>query len=376
MTITVNHVVTRTTHEWSSATNADWYHFECVSVDQDVADRDWLCPTCQPIRGAIPKGFVSTASARLPVCTQTSASNPSVRVTSVPLSIVPHIPTNQFALPNACDGDTNNSMLTHVGSNRIFPPLSRTSALREVDKATVMPSTFTLASSVARCHTIAPLNPTIPSAVQASEAYPTARPTVTSQCHYLAVPSSLHQPISSIANIPLASSTIVPTIGHASNEPPRLTSDLQRNIAKQGFGDTSSQHSGSSKQSSKQLRLKLQMQMLDEERKLQEQESSVVDVEEENRDEIVDEWLNVGMNMDHVPAQHGPLPSHSQQHGMPPSTQLTKRKNPTLHRQTNSTEHQNAAFPQPDVPIQQSCVPGFSRMRIETGPSRGIHNED
>lgn len=136
MTITVNHVVTRTTHEWSSATNADWYHFECVSVDQDVADRDWLCPTCQPIRGAIPKGFVSTASARLPVCTQTSASNPSVRVTSVPLSIVPHIPTNQFALPNACDGDTNNSMLTHVGSNRIFPPLSRTSALREVDKVT------------------------------------------------------------------------------------------------------------------------------------------------------------------------------------------------------------------------------------------------
>lgn len=101
----------------------DWYHFACVSVDQDVADRDWLCPTCQPVKGAKEKSSAIHDPARLPVSTHT-CTNPTVRVTSVPLNIRPQSPS-QFALPHAAVVDgTNISMLTHVDSNHMFPPLS------------------------------------------------------------------------------------------------------------------------------------------------------------------------------------------------------------------------------------------------------------
>nr|XP_029715581.1 uncharacterized protein LOC115259208 [Aedes albopictus] len=320
----------------------DWYHFECVEVSQGVATRDWQCPCCmQATQGARKKSSAKVTSVEPAVSTSASV-NPSIRVTSVPLTIVPQIPSSLPALPQQTTSDNvNDSMLTHVPSNIMFPPMPANKASNIPNPPNVFatstffapsmlmpPSIFTLAGGTVPFNPLpTPSNPLIQSTICSSNAFPEMASI--RQC--LPV-SSGHPPRPAVVNIPLASSTIIPTtgllVGQPSNEPLKSTLEIPRNNAKQGFGETSSQHSGASRRSTKQRQLELELKMLDEERKLQEEEdakkraylqkryallleiasetSSIVGAEDGAIQDRVDEWINNGMDEGQRPDQPGP----------------------------------------------------------------------
>ncbi|XP_062700682.1 uncharacterized protein LOC134284974 [Aedes albopictus] len=315
----------------------DWYHFECVEVSQGVADRDWHCPSClQAAKGAKKKSTVKEATV-VPSVSTLASINPSIRVTSVPLNVVPQISSSLPALPS----DVNDSMLTHVPSNVMFPPMSANKVSNTIPPSNtpvtstfsasnilIPPSIFTLAGGTA------PLNPPPPPSnqfIQSTACSLNTFPEMRSLRQCLPV-SSGHPPILAAASIPLASSTIIPTtgvlVGQLPNEPLKSTSDIPQNNAKQGFRETSSQHSGTSRRSTKQRQLELELKMLDEERKLQEEEnakkreylrrryalllemasesSSIVESEDARVEDRVEEWVNNGIIEGQQPDQPGP----------------------------------------------------------------------
>lgn len=248
----------------------DWYHFNCVGVNYDIVHHDWLCHGCEVAKGAKKKTSKNVPGAVLPVSTYTSA-NPTIRVTSAPLNVVPKMPANLPALPSLSQSaNTHVSTLTNVPSNLMFPPLSVNHASHApipshtVNVNTLLPpSTFALPNTVVSPSTVAHQNPYPGTAIHSS-------------C--LTTSSNRNQQIPSIANIPLASSTIIPATvpltGQFLSTQSKLTYVQARNNAEQGFGDTASQHSGVSKKSVKQKQLQLELQRLDDERKLQEQEDT------------------------------------------------------------------------------------------------------
>ncbi|XP_062707477.1 uncharacterized protein LOC134288004 [Aedes albopictus] len=312
----------------------DWYHFACVEVSRGVADRDWHCPICQSAAKGAKKKHSSKVTSTEPAVSTSAPINPAIRVTSVPLNVVPQIPINLPALPHVTSCDVNESVLTHVPSNMIFPPVSANKASNTLNPliaytvtSTPVPSNmlappgiFTLAGSSDSPnppYTLMSSNAVIQSTACTVTSFP--RMTEISQCPPI---SSGAQPIPAVTNIPLASSTIIPTsgplAGKSSKEPLKSTSNIPRSNAKQVFGETSSQHSGASKRSTKQKQLELELKMLDEERKLQEEEnlkkreylqkryailleiasesSSVAEIEEDKVEDRVDEWVNNRLN--------------------------------------------------------------------------------
>lgn len=103
----------------------DWYHFECVEVSQGVASRDWQCSKCLYVaKGGRKKASTKEPSSDPAVSTSVQ-TNPSIRVTSVPLNVVPQMPTTLPVFPNVTtSGDVNESVISHVPSNMMFPPKS------------------------------------------------------------------------------------------------------------------------------------------------------------------------------------------------------------------------------------------------------------
>lgn len=76
---------------------AQWFHFECVGVNADVANRSWSCPECSPATDPAPQ---------LPQSSTPSASNsgePHIQSSSPPPpampTAVPPIPTLRMPTP-------------------------------------------------------------------------------------------------------------------------------------------------------------------------------------------------------------------------------------------------------------------------------------
>ncbi|XP_058840055.1 uncharacterized protein LOC131695549, partial [Topomyia yanbarensis] len=172
-----------------------------------------------------------------------------------------------------------------------------------------------------------------------------------------------------------------------------LTSVQARNNAKQGFEDIASQHSGVSKTSTKQRQLHLKLQMLDEERKLQEQEdakrreyilkrynllmeldseiSSAIDVEEDEKEtnKRVENWINDEMNINQYPE----LQREAHLEVLPPIVPQTQniplQKTPfrivssAQQRQPQRQQHPYQSIRR-NPPNQSDFLPAMRRMRI------------
>lgn len=147
----------------------DWYHFECVEVSQGVAHRDWQCSKCLSVsKGGRKKASTKEPSSDPAVSTSVQ-TNPSIRVTSVPLNVVPQIPTTLPVFPNVTSGDVNESAISHVPSNMMFPPMSTHSPNPSNAHVTIStctasmlipPSIFTLATFAPYVRIIESIKPT------------------------------------------------------------------------------------------------------------------------------------------------------------------------------------------------------------------------
>ncbi|XP_062538335.1 uncharacterized protein LOC134206621 [Armigeres subalbatus] len=169
-----------------------------------------------------------------------------------------------------------------------------------------------------------------------------------------------------------------------------MTNAQARINAKQDSEDTVSHRSGASKMSIKRKQLQLELQMLDEERKIQEQQdakkleyihkrynllmeiasetSSVADLEEEEEEagERINNWINDERNIDQVAVKHPAEPAIA---------------NPTISRQRSITQHNprtinNIYQTEPSIRLNRPIVPEFRRLRIREEDSSAHMAED
>ncbi|XP_055621941.1 uncharacterized protein LOC129765562 [Toxorhynchites rutilus septentrionalis] len=195
-----------------------------------------------------------------------------------------------------------------------------------------------------------------------------------------------------------------------SNMPLELSKHHYRNDKKQGFRENACQHSETSKNSTRRKQLQLELQMLDEERKLQESEeakkreylhkryellkeiasetSSVIESEEEEMGEKVSRWLEDEIDINRVPVHQVtqprqpkvesifPPPIMQQGQGQPkfilrnprnvqPNSQQNQQES-CLQRITTPAFRQQGLFTQQ---IEPKFVPEIRRMKIQDDES-------
>ncbi|XP_062534847.1 uncharacterized protein LOC134204027 [Armigeres subalbatus] len=221
----------------------DVYHITCAEVAEADQYSDWRCFVCLEKQGAKPKVTTITSMAMEPSVSPEN-QNPPVSTTSAPL-----VPIKS--------GPAINAM---VSPNSLFPPLLPNTVLPPHSH---MPPNLYIPS-----HTTPPLPPNRHSNLHVSFCK-------FDPCN--SVPSSSGQPISSALNtVPASfSNAFCTSMDNRKNIPDSDFNKDPTNNKQQGLTDNGSHCSRTSSQRSrKQRQLKLELQILEEERKLQEQEEA------------------------------------------------------------------------------------------------------
>ncbi|XP_058827897.1 uncharacterized protein LOC131687827 [Topomyia yanbarensis] len=293
----------------------DWFHFDCVEVSQAVENQDWLCSDCYGKQHAKNKKSTKPTPPTVP-----------------PVSTLATIVTTGTLVPKITSTSSINVTSTFVTSSMIYTPNTLVSPY--MFNAPMPPHSLMPPCSYAQSYYMMPpntpmqLNTSMPP-MPLIQSYRLSNPSISSsgvnyydRCY--TVPSSFIQPIPSVP-YPVVSSDVEPTTIPIGGQPKELPEQLHPRFPpktkKQVLEDNMSQYSEvSSRRSTKQRQLKLQLQMLDDERKLQEaeeaskreyihtrnqlmkeivnEEDSIVDADEGLSDERVAEWLN-----DEAPAE-------------------------------------------------------------------------
>lgn len=239
-----------------------WYHFECVGVTQEIQHHDWICSSCLGERHRStsnpPNNITSdTAKAKrhsLPPSTTEPVSNQHVPVINIPRS-----QADQFVLNNKLP-----IMYTYAPTNTIISLTAPDTSLVTVTAPSAASLSNDFPSSSLVSKNVEPVNT---SRITFCEFQPTNAPRV-----LLSSSSVIQTPLTSRMSTQPVHQATVPSM-ETTRVPP--LNNPQQNL-NQGPVDTSRQSSKapSSKMSTSQRRLQLQLQMLDEERKLQEEEET------------------------------------------------------------------------------------------------------
>ncbi|XP_053690797.1 uncharacterized protein LOC128739342 [Sabethes cyaneus] len=207
-----------------------WFHYDCAGVGEDIVDKDFLCSNCQPSKGARKKRLTNVTRGVSAVTQETALEN--------------QVLTGAMPQPSAVT--MVSASVTNMPALDLFPPYTMSAP----QKATVT-------------RTQIPVTKSRPPSVRLT----------TNQARCLAVPSGLHstqmmQPIPT-ASIPTATSIVVPR----ETCPAQFTEILQENTQQDPVEPARScTRVPSSKRSTKQRQLELELQLLDQERALEEQE--------------------------------------------------------------------------------------------------------
>ncbi|XP_058828066.1 uncharacterized protein LOC131687975 [Topomyia yanbarensis] len=296
----------RTIVAWSSATSVlIWYHFVCVGVTEDVQHHDFICPPCGAAKEKANKKRKSSkasskvpslstnvnvpASIQVPVQTAQSASEAALldrsayidtttAVTTSILTTAPVIPTTELGLatnippykyaPTVPQAPVV-SWSTTIPSANSFPPLAYGQFNQIPTSSLSLPYPVPPPALPKPSCAILPPNTCessyYPGVLAAQNfAVPSCGNQLIPSLHYSTPLSSRNAPITTLPN-KTTQNTAITFIG---NKP----SDTK----KQGREEILSQRSvaASSRKSKKDERLQLELQILDEERKLQEEEQA------------------------------------------------------------------------------------------------------
>ncbi|XP_053699346.1 uncharacterized protein LOC128746321 [Sabethes cyaneus] len=294
----------------------DWYHFDCVGVNQDVENHDWLCSVCMEKQQT--KNKKSTKYIPLPV-PSVSTLSPISTSSVAPLSTAADMVTSMVVTSMF----PTNTVYPTIGQNITMPPVSQMPPHYFMPPHSLISSNALLPpySFMPPLYSIPPCQPmqvvcTMPSVPSSCWSNPYASlPGVNTYDMCNTVPFSFTQPIPSIPNVvpntvPIErSQKPLPNPVHTNN-PPKAQQVLEDNL---------SQHSAAIfGQSVKQRQLQMELQILDDERKIQEEEETnrrqylrkrhelmtkmvrettpVADVEEERSNQRVSEWISETVN--------------------------------------------------------------------------------
>ncbi|XP_055547018.1 histone acetyltransferase p300-like isoform X1 [Wyeomyia smithii] len=288
----------------------DWYHFDCVGVNQDVENQDWLCPVSQDEQQAKTK---VSANPLLPVSTRSTIITPDETPLCTSSDLVASIAVTSSLL---------------YPPNTVYPSIGKNANVSMPPQSLMPPTSFMSPFCFMPLYQSTQINysmPPIPanSSVSQSNPYaPISKVNMSGQCY--TVSSSVTQPIPSAPitgppkSIPFAQPTVL--IEGSNNQLPESLHPNHPPLNQQrAVEDNLSQCSdAASRRFTKQRQLELQLQLLDEERKIQEAEesnrreylrkrhellkemanenASLSDVEEERSSRRVYDWLSASNN--------------------------------------------------------------------------------
>ncbi|XP_055632470.1 uncharacterized protein LOC129772961 [Toxorhynchites rutilus septentrionalis] len=375
----------------------DWYHFDCVGVNQDVEHQDWLCSVCEEKQHAKNK---ESTKANAP--TESLVSTYGTVVIQEHTTSVPFITSSDLVINTSVTSSTifpPNTFCSSIGQNLIMPPNSLMPP-----HSLMPPYSFMSPFYMMPPYQSMPMNshmPPMPSIPPYCLPNPPVLSSRVNQDLCYTVPSYAAQCIPSVSNkVPPKSISFVPTTvakeGPQKQLPELLQSNHPPKTKQQALGDNLSQCSkATSRRSTKQRQLELQLQMLEEERKIQETEeanrreylrkrhelmkemvndnASVIDVEEERSKKKVSDWLNgaagaVSQKLHCFPVLN-PLPSVCQQ--APREHEILVNRQPlqqSTPRQNLAEEENNHNLTRNQVAARQAVsreLPVFSGVPEE-----------